>query len=162
MRGLLLFAALLAACIAPIPAAYAADGAYEPKVGDWTQYRLMGMDDYVQRHSVIAVEGKGKEAVFVVEITTIMGDTETSREELRQTRAELRADAEAAAGSAATETIAVRNKQVETRVSAKSEDDTEYLYYYGSDAVPVSGLVKVEVVGMPMPVTELIDFGFGG
>lgn len=158
MRGLLLFAALLPACFA----ANAADGAYEPKVGDWMLYRLMGMDDYLQRHSVIAVEERDKEAVFVIEITTLTSETETSREELRQTRAELRADAEAADGSAGTETIAVRNKQVETRVTAKSEDETEYLYYYGSDTVPVSGLVKVEVVGMPMPVTELIDFGFGG
>lgn len=154
MRALLLLAALLASGLD----AGAAERAAGTLVGDWTLYRLMGMDEYKQRHSVIAVEDGDDGTTIVVEIVTFLDDRETGKEELRLPRAEMRAVE--GGEPAGVETVVVKGMEIEARIAAKSEDDAQYLYY-SSEAVPVNGLIRVEVVGMPTPVIELLDFGFG-
>lgn len=157
MRKTAFMAALLACCLGA--AAGDAGRVDRMRVGDWALYRLMGSDDVVQLHRVQSISGEGDDAVITFEYIDFASGRETGRSSAFQTAGELRAaESGTEAEPARSETLAFKDGAMRVEVSETVEEDV-VVTYYGSDQVPVHGIVRVETSSLPFPVTELLDYG---
>ena len=130
------------------------------KAGEWAVYKMMGRDDVTQRHTVVAIEGEGDEAVVVFSAAVYAEDKLINQVEMRRTKAEMRREeAETAKKILRKETVTINGKEIEAEVAVDVVDGVEFTYY-GSNDLPVNGVIRMERAGVPYPLSELIDYGF--
>lgn len=141
---------------------FAADGddfADRFHAGDWALYRVMGLDDFRQHHSIASIEGEGDAAVVTFAVVNIVKGKKGKPLEFRKTIGELRAsDAETMEKVVRKEMVKVGGREIEADVVVETKDGKE-VTVYGSDSLPVNGVILWQEKGAP-PMSELLDFGW--
>lgn len=130
------------------------------RVGNWALYRIMGEDDLRQRHSIVAVEGEGDDAVVTLRVVSLFRDEEKGSNDFRITMRQLREDDDnTSADVVRTEKVILKGKEYDAEVVERMFNGKKHVTA-SSKALPVNGTIRVQVIGTP-PLSELMDFGFG-
>lgn len=155
-------AAMVFAC-----AAQAADFSKLPdptknvKAGQWVSYKVMGGME--QKHSITNVEGSGDDRVITLKMETIMNGQAMGGEEqkipLKNSRAAQEEAWKAAPDAKISDVKVTVNGKEYDAVLLEMTNQGMTTKMYMSEKVPVTGIVKMEVTGMPGPMMELVDFG---
>ncbi len=131
------------------------------KVGQWVTYNSMG--GIQQKQSIIAIEGAGDDQVVTIKLEMMMnGQVMQSQEQKVGIK-----EAKDVANSPWSQDPNIKITEAKVSVKGKDVDGviveftqagaTSKLYL--SNAVPIHGIVKMEVTGAPAPIMELVDFG---
>lgn len=162
MRKVLLGMAVLLMAAGAVLAADKADFAQKYRVGDWAVYRIMGVSNYHQRHSIVAIDGEGDDATVTFRVVNIVDGKEKGKPaEFTKTVAQLRDEDERTMSKISRkETVKVGDREIEADVVVETKDGKE-VTFYGSDSIPVTGVIRMQETGKP-PISDLLDFGRGG
>lgn len=131
------------------------------KAGQWASYKAMGGME--QKQSITAVKGSGEDMVVTIKTEMSMaGQAMPPQEQEIALKGAKEMQQEAWKNNPNTkiteETITVNGKSFDTVVVETTQEGMSVKIYM-SEKVPVTGIVKMEMQGMPGPVMELVDFG---
>lgn len=131
------------------------------KVGQWVVYKVMGGME--QKQSITAIEGEGDARVVTVKMEMLMnGQPQMTQEQKIPLKDAVNSATSPWANSPDVKIsegkVAVKGKQVDGVIVEYSASGIASKLYM-SDAVPVSGIVKMETTAMPEPLMEVVDFG---
>lgn len=135
------------------------------KAGQWVSYKneMAGMGVMEQKQTITAVEGDGEDKVITIKTEMSMGGQSMPAQEQKiPLKGAKEAQMEAwknNPGVKVSETKVTANGKEYDAVLIEYADQGGETKLYMSAKVPVTGIIKLEVGGMPGPVMELADFG---
>lgn len=129
------------------------------KVGQFAAYNTMGGGE--QKQSITAIEGTGDDQVITIKMEITAGGQSQSIEQkipLKNAKEQQAAAWAASPDIKVTEgKVTVKGKEVSAVIIEFAQQGATSKIYM-SDEIPVTGIVKMEMVGMPAPVMEITDY----